>query len=624
MNDTFLVGLTSFLNLLFLISSLWLGLYILLRNPGRKLSWLISATLWSLSGSFLNTLTFLHTLPGEGSLPWWWGWSVAIAVPFWFHLSVELLPGEQAERKRTLMVFFYLLTLNLIAMEAYTPWIFTGVGARPPVYYSSQQPGRLFPLYGLYLTIAPALSLMNFRRGWRLAHYQALRHQFTLLQVASLLAVTAGVYATLSIWLHLETPTLISTCLLGSGVLLLGYGVIRWNALVEGRVQRQDFFYSAVATGLIAIGYLLVALLSNLVFDVPFIAFIFLVCFAIITHSLYDFGLGILDRSFSSRREHFRLWSSLRELGHSVTVAEDLYERLQTLLESLCDALTIRQGWIALRGEETIISTLHQPPEGWKRRELFHGLAADEMQVLTDRENPDGGEILAVPLLHGGINLGAIVLKPRHVVERFSDEDLDLIEAFADRVADVVYTVSLQKDTIAHIETMAQQFKQQERELRIQMRKALEGRAALPSPSAWDEAAFSEHVEDALKNIGDYSYLGEHPLADLEVVDTFIDQDPQDRVTHLDRGKILHQLLTTCIQKLKPPGSRSDPPTREWRAYVILQEGYVEGMRTRDVMNALYISEATFHRARRRAVKAVAKALQEMERSVKTGNLPPE
>ena len=41
---------------------------------------------------------------------------------------------------------------------------------------------------------------------------------------------------------------------------------------------------------------------------------------------------------------------------------------------------------------------------------------------------------------------------------------------------------------------------------------------------------------------------------------------------------------------------------------------YVLGERNRDIMSKLYIGEGTFNRARQRAIRGVARALQEMER----------
>jgi hypothetical protein len=76
----------------------------------------------------------------------------------------------------------------------------------------------------------------------------------------------------------------------------------------------------------------------------------------------------------------------------------------------------------------------------------------------------------------------------------------------------------------------------------------------------------------------------------------------------------LHAVLVTAINKLRPSGKMPSPPTREWHPFIILHDCYVEGKLNRDVMSELYISEGTFNRTRRRAIRSVAKALGEMER----------
>jgi hypothetical protein len=74
------------------------------------------------------------------------------------------------------------------------------------------------------------------------------------------------------------------------------------------------------------------------------------------------------------------------------------------------------------------------------------------------------------------------------------------------------------------------------------------------------------------------------------------------------------------MNKLRPPGpepsSQAIPP-REWTQFIILHDAYVMGELNRDIMGKLYISEGTFNRTRRRAVRGVAKALEEMERETK-------
>jgi hypothetical protein len=53
---------------------------------------------------------------------------------------------------------------------------------------------------------------------------------------------------------------------------------------------------------------------------------------------------------------------------------------------------------------------------------------------------------------------------------------------------------------------------------------------------------------------------------------------------------------------------------REWHAYTILHEAYVEDVPNRDIMAKLYVSEGTFNRPRRKALHAVARAMLEAKR----------
>ena len=60
-------------------------------------------------------------------------------------------------------------------------------------------------------------------------------------------------------------------------------------------------------------------------------------------------------------------------------------------------------------------------------------------------------------------------------------------------------------------------------------------------------------------------------------------------------------------EKLRPPGELP----REWYSYVVLHDAYIEGAPNRDIMARLYISEGTFNRTRRKALRGVARLLLE-------------
>ena len=118
-------------------------------------------------------------------------------------------------------------------------------------------------------------------------------------------------------------------------------------------------------------------------------------------------------------------------------------------------------------------------------------------------------------------------------------------------------------------------------------------------------------MENALRNLTDYAYLGEHPLAKMKLVKSRLSLEG---VTHLDRGKAVYRVLTEAIEKLRPEGKLpSDPPPPEWYPYLILHDAYLEDTPNRDIMARLYISEGTFNRTRRAALRAVTRTLEEME-----------
>ena len=58
-------------------------------------------------------------------------------------------------------------------------------------------------------------------------------------------------------------------------------------------------------------------------------------------------------------------------------------------------------------------------------------------------------------------------------------------------------------------------------------------------------------------------------------------------------------------------GGQAEPVPREWHSYVVLHDAYWERIPNQDIMSKLYISEGTFHRTRRAAVRSVARALLE-------------
>jgi hypothetical protein len=114
-------------------------------------------------------------------------------------------------------------------------------------------------------------------------------------------------------------------------------------------------------------------------------------------------------------------------------------------------------------------------------------------------------------------------------------------------------------------------------------------------------------VEGALKHANDLPALSQHPL-----LDTLI---PAGQGTTLERAALLRAELEAAIERLRPTGPRPTPGgsggPRGWLHYLVLHEAYVEGRPNKQIMQRWLLSESTFHRARRRAMDAVAEDFAE-------------
>ena len=114
-------------------------------------------------------------------------------------------------------------------------------------------------------------------------------------------------------------------------------------------------------------------------------------------------------------------------------------------------------------------------------------------------------------------------------------------------------------------------------------------------------------VEHSLQHLSDTSLLGQSGLAEALMI---------GGATHLERGKAVREALVRGIESLKPASaSPSGAPPREWYQYIVLYEAYVDDVPNRDIMAKLYVSEGTFNRERKKALKAVAQALLENQHS---------
>jgi hypothetical protein len=610
-----LSNLTYTFNFLALVFSFWLGAYLITRNPRTPTAWLTALTVWSLGGLFLNVLLALNPPPlpeyrpswlrflfpfwasgtyDQGASAWLQGWSVAPAVVFWHHATLLMRPGTLNLWRKARIAAGYVTGIAAIELQAFTQILFAVKGG-DPLYLNSLQAGPLYSLFGVALIILTTTSTVNLARSAAVAPNETTRHQLKLLTTATIVAGLSGPLSLIASGLNLfPVPEVGMTLILSVFIAMIGYGVARYSALVEGRTIRRDFIYNLTLIAGITFFYLLTTRLLVLSYNVPRVITLFIPIIAIFTHSAMTLAPRLLDQFFYPH-ETRRLRSNLRNLSRLAGEGETLKENLDATLNVLGSSVRAKYGLIfAFEGGEAR-SIAHFRWRGVPLEIPIQSLAADDAtHVEAGRFQPPLDEAaLLVPLYAEAEQVGALLLGQPTNGLRYPEEEVERVLHPADRIANALYLERRKSEYISRLTEVAEEHREQ-------------AQKELPSVPA-------EMVEDALRNLYDFSHLADTRLGDLELVQKKL----SGKKTHLERGKAVQAVLLEALEEMRPSREVQprDPPPREWYPYLILRDAYLEEVSNRDIMLKLYISEGTFNRTRRAAVRSLARALTEMEHS---------
>lgn len=606
-----LITTTILINFGFLMAAVWLGIYVITRNPRSLVSWLTGLTLWSVAGLFLNMLLALNPPPlgqeypiwmnvllpfwtadiiNQNSSSWLQGWLVAPAIVFWHHVTILLRQGGMNPWRWTRVILGYLVALATILLLVYTNLIFAK-DAGDPIYMNTFNPGPLYPLVMLLLILFTTFCLINLVRSTRAAPSVMQRNQLRILMTATLIAGLTGPVEVITEIFAIGAPRVTLSILLGIAVVLIGYGVAQYSALVQGRTIRRDFIYNAIAMLVISGLYILVTRISAQFFDVPPAVYIFIVLLAIITHSLIDFARQFLDYLFFNQ-ERRSIRHNLNLLADSVG-ERSLAESLDLMLASLCTSVRATFGVIILFDEFQLkVKSTYRWREG--QLPLSQGdLAADDVTHLEPGHFPAplSDVVLLIPLYENPDQAGAILLGTPINGVRYSNADVEQLLYPSDQILDAIQAAEQQTEYLDKLPEITQ------------AREIMQDK--------YSEEITVKMVEDALRNLFDYGHLGDSGLVRLRIVRNEVSGGA---VTHVDKGKAVNKIVTFAIDKLRPEDELPpEPQPREWHPYIILQGAYIEDKLNRDIMSQLYISEGTFNRTRRSAIRSVRRMLEEME-----------
>jgi hypothetical protein len=645
------VWLTTTINVILLAFALCLGLYVVTRTLRGWVTWLAGLMLWSLAGFYLYN-ALVVTTPAHRVLPWLKPCAV-MALAFGFHLSI-LLPATRQEPgmralypplrlpewlerrlgtagpvvRRLPVPLSYLLAIILITIIAIPIGGPVPTAEGPAIYLSDRAPSPLYPLAIFYLILLFALAFLHQWQGWRGESRRQQRLHYLLLLAGLTLAVCGGLYFGLGIWLQADLPTLPADVALGIAAIFFGYRVAWTISAREGLVLRREMLYISLVIGLFAVGYILAAkLLYQDGQALSSATLLVIVIVGVTSLMLYDGVRAALDRLFY--REQFRqLRQNLRALAREASVGQPLTERLQRILSSLCSTLGASRGVIALRVGEAFECQATESAQCLGQTFPPTAVEAPETVGLPrpDVVNPERMALL-VPIHAGDDQIGALLLGPKETRMPYTEEDLILLEDVADQLSTLILAAQRQEENAVLISEMVGNFRDREHALQRQMQQMMAEQQEETGPvlEGFDDMSFASLVEDALRRLYDYTYLGEHDVARLSIVDWHLQSGGDRFVTHIDRGKAVSEILVDAVSKLRPEGDapeRHTIPPRKWHQFTILYDAYVMGELNRDIMSKLYIGEGTFNRTRRRAVRGVAKALQEMDWEVQQRAAP--
>jgi hypothetical protein len=577
-----LFNTTLFVDLIAMATTLWGAFYLFARGFPSWLTLRAVMVLLVLSIFFFGAYNNLfHQVVGTASLR---AVLLILGLGTWYSLTYQLMPEPGRVQLRWMQIVVYLLGGVTAIMLLTTPDAFIEEQGNA-VYVAHMRLGFPYLLYGAFQVVIVLGILYNLLTGDRIG----ITRQGKYFLVASVFPAFAIIGGIVGLGITPQMPRLVPDLLIFSGVFLLGMSVARHQTMIERRTTIQDFPISALTILGLAILYAYFARQWNL----PLEKLGAVVAFAVLTHSVYDLVREGLERKRIRHESTFR--RQLRQLENLGTSEEALQTRLQEGLDLLCQTLDASGGFIAIRrGENFVVIATKESVGIYSEFHPTFVACEDISQPTSDRLR----EIAWIaPAFEGQTQVAVIAIRQPNARLDYSASDLDLLAEVADQVGTII---SLSNLTVGR----ADQIKQLVDESQIHANEldsvAGEMIAAISTNS---DSEFVRTVEEGLRHLSDYITLGQLPLASQMNI---------SGESHIECGKQLNKLLIDSIEALRPAEKRPpEPLPRVWYSYAVLHDAYVEGVPNREIMARLYISEGTFNRTRRNALRGLARMLIE-------------
>ena len=574
-----LVNLTIITNFLCMAISLWFAIYLLARGLTNPLTFRSVVALFSLAFYFNSSLSEI----GSSSVSAGPVRSLAtlIALIAVHDLTHYLLPP--AIRRRLYWLARAILLMGILAIVLLFSVPATG-NCSPNHICPSNLGYPWVAIDGIKILVLGTI-LYNL---YRIIKSQD-RYQGHALYGAILLGHSTVLYSVISTIFNQILPRFIPNLLVLAALLLLLYSVDQNQILLTRRRSTFAIPVTLLTTTLIAGVYAWFAWRIDL--DGTYI--LLLVVMAIFSHSAYDLIGELLDRALRKQEHHMR--QELRQLAHHISTDHSLPGALQRGLSILCDNLHASSGWIATcHGDQYLVAaSIQSIPAGLCLSPHDLSLENSSSQIKEVCGNP----YLLVPADVGSACAAVIGIGIRKDNHPFDEEDLFWLEDVAEEIAHMIYIhrvheIKMIEDEGSHFQTTTG------------MMDGLETDQLLSTLANKPDPDQIKMIENGFRFLNDYSTLGNSPLVPLLGIKA---------KDHIEAGKLVQRRLLEVLEKLRPIGEAPcEPIPREWHAYTILHDAYVDERLARDIMSKLYISEGTYFRLRRHALRGVTRVLLEL------------
>ena len=577
-----LLQATIAVSLFAMATTLWMAFYLFARGFPNAMTLRVVVVMLALSGFFFGAYnnTFVQ-IPGSAAIR---AILLVIVLGGWYSVTFHVMSERDQKRFRYLEWGIYTLgALSIIFLLQPNSFISEQGNALYVAHMNTK--GLAYKVYGGFQFIISFGIMLNLLVGDRVG--LTTRGKYFL--VTSIFPVVSVIYGVVSLGGATAAPRIIQDVLAFCGVFVLGLSVARHQNLMERRATLQDFPLTTLSTlGLAALTTFFARESGMPVKNLASVA-----GFVVLAVGVYDLTREFLERQRMRNESHFR--KQLRNLESENAGEDALKSRLQDGLDLLCQTLNAPGGFVAIRrGEKFVVLASRSSVPIGSEMEL-------SLLACEDISHPKAEQLSTlawiVPSFEGRMQVAAVGVEKSRSRMEYSKGNLELLAEVADQIGTLVSLSNLQSRQGGEARAVEVVARTNAEEL-----KAATGEM-LDSISVQTDEEFIRIVEEALRHLPDTVTLGQSALAA---------KIPIKADSHIERGKYLQELLTNSIEAFRPGEKRPpEPLPRVWYNHAVLYDAYVEGVPNREIMARLYISEGTFNRTRRNAIRGLARMLME-------------